>query len=201
PVLQDLGQQCRHLGHVLAQPRLRAGGDDAAQVGAGGEVVDGLQVDLLAYVDAQLLLRVVHVLQRLGERLDVLPGLVLDEAEEHGFLVREVVVHRGAAHTGARGDVGHAHRVETGLGHQLRERGEQLGADTLTVLGEGRADDLGHRPIIPFHDGRVESVVKSASRLPISTHWFHDTKDRYRALSVFLGYSGSRVQAYALGRV
>src|SRR5699024_2178045 len=96
-----------------------------------------------------------------------------------------------AAHAGACGDVGHAHCVETGLGHQLRESGEQLGTDMFTVLGEGRADDLGHAPSIPFRDELVESVVKTADCLLASRARFHDVKAQYRAAWRLLSYSGN----------
>ncbi|MCR6492736.1 hypothetical protein LJB74_09795 [Cellulomonas sp. P24] len=67
-----------------------------------------------------------------------------DEPEEQGLLVGEVVVDGGPADARRCGDVGEGDRIEATVGHQGRERTEELQARLFAVLVQRTTDDLGH---------------------------------------------------------
>ena len=81
---------------------------------------------------------------------DVVGGLVDRIFDQEGLAVREVVVHRGAADTGGRGDPRERDRLELLGLQQLGERGEDLLPRALPMLLEGPSDDLGHAAFLHF---------------------------------------------------
>ncbi len=134
---------------MLPELVLRPAGDDRAQVRPGREVEHALEAHLRADVRAQLVDRVVDVLELTLEARHVLLGLMVDEPDEQRLLVGEVVVDGGAPDLGRLGDLRERDRVEAAVVHEGGKGGEQLVAGLFAVLSERATDDLGHGDILP----------------------------------------------------
>ena len=135
-LVKDPNEDLTHETRVIMQVRGALTRHLTTQARASLDVVAANHLQVGADVEAQTHERISLRLKTRHQHPREFLGHLAHVGKQEHFLVREVVVDRGATHAGTFGDLAHRDRLEGLLGHERPERLKQAGASQLAVRGE-----------------------------------------------------------------
>ena len=135
-LVKDPNEDFAHQPRMIMQVGGASARHLATQPHTSLDVVAARHLQVRTNIEAQAHERIGLGREALRQHRREFLGHLAHVREQEHFLVREVVVDRGATHAGTFGDLAHRDRLEGLLGHERPERLKQAGASQLAVRGE-----------------------------------------------------------------